>query len=625
VSVSAMVELDGALFVAPNPYGARAHGGVYRSDDGGGHFRPSSRGLPRHGSPNRQVEPGAWLGPYVVVSALGLDGTTLLAGTVTHRIFRSVDQGESWAPARGLPEAKTQSPIGDRVEEFATVKSRVYARTGQGLFVSSDHGETWSKTAFTSERGAESFPQSIAADPRGTLYAGVPDGVLASEDDGASFRFTVLRVPARRLLTHENVLYVLSDRVLSSHDRGKTFRDLGRKKGEFSDGQDLLAVYGLTLPGDDSASRGLRYSLENTRQIGELRSGALAIATMDGLLTTADAGQSFRAAQSGPAANGVVRLVTTGSQLIAVAKETRNRPFASPLDGSNFRPLGYGGNEALALASRGNSVWIGDEQGRLFRSDDEAATFTRVTLPAGLPEGPVELVAWSGDRLLIVRGGILVSRDAGATFEDLRAGIPIEPEKRLEGGFQYGLTSGVVTEHALLLGGPSGILRRPVDRDWATVKLSDVMGAVVSVASDGARVYAATSTELYASDDEGQTFERLLGPLPFGLSVVGVGAAQGEVSLAAVNDAAQLPERGIAILLSTDRGRTWTSASKGLDVLPISAPVRGPNAWYVGLEFTGVWSYAHTGAPPVHSQNPVNPVPAGGTTSVTSATYGGSN
>ena len=77
------------------------------------------------------------------IQALLFDGTNLFAGTPADSagIYRSTNGGTSWDPAAaGLPSGKT-------IRSLISFGAYVFAGTeGDGIYRSSDHGDTWAKT-----------------------------------------------------------------------------------------------------------------------------------------------------------------------------------------------------------------------------------------------------------------------------------------------------------------------------------------------------------------------------------------------------------------------------------------------------------------------------------------------
>lgn len=272
---------------------AATHAGVFRSRDGGGNWTDVSAGLP--GTPVRCLAAnpelpdsvlagtesglfwsedagGRWLAGRGVdgpISALAVDsgrraalyvgtsdrgiyrsedfGKSLLATTLAHgdvraiavhprdrtvwaavdgSVFRSADKGWTWDSA---------GSFGNRVLglAFGARGAALYAATaGDGLFVTTDSGATWKKTAL-----ANAFLTSILAHgPDGGLLAGSPDGIFASS--GA--RWTLSRVGAV-----ESIAPIRPGAWIAGAASGILRADTGRRWIESNTGLTARSVYAL--------------------------------------------------------------------------------------------------------------------------------------------------------------------------------------------------------------------------------------------------------------------------------------------------------------------------------------------------------------------------------------------
>ena len=113
--------------------------GVFRSTDGGGSWVEVYEGL--RGS----------LDPWVVVSPDFASDRTLFAGRGNGGVFRSTDGGDSWKKVtRDIPRYEDVGEccgyygVSDLVfSPSFTIDSTVYLATWNGLFRSTDRGQTW--------------------------------------------------------------------------------------------------------------------------------------------------------------------------------------------------------------------------------------------------------------------------------------------------------------------------------------------------------------------------------------------------------------------------------------------------------------------------------------------------
>lgn len=125
---------------------AQNHGGVYRSDDGGGSWSSIASGLPADfGFPIvTHPERGgtAWLVPLVA------DGERV-PPDASLRVWRTDDSGATWAPSEaGLPDAFYGVVLRDAMTADDADPAGVYLGTRDGsVYASADEGETWSEIA----------------------------------------------------------------------------------------------------------------------------------------------------------------------------------------------------------------------------------------------------------------------------------------------------------------------------------------------------------------------------------------------------------------------------------------------------------------------------------------------
>jgi len=145
---------------------AAIYGGVYRSTDNGTNWTQASSGLTNTEVVSLVVSDtnlfcGTYAGVYrstnngtswiavnngfpsgvriFIVKSLSVIGINIFAGTDGYGVFRSKDNGANWKEMNtGLTDL--------RVECLATIGNNLFAGTFQGVYRSSDYGETWIKT-----------------------------------------------------------------------------------------------------------------------------------------------------------------------------------------------------------------------------------------------------------------------------------------------------------------------------------------------------------------------------------------------------------------------------------------------------------------------------------------------
>lgn len=237
---------------------------------------------------------------------------------IRRRNARNAPAGQPAGPA---PQFANQATVNAsrRVQRLVVLPGgRVLAATGAGLYVSKDGGETFEHAAlgFGSD---DTLVLSVAAHPQrpDVVFAGTRTGLFLSTDGGNSWA-GVGDLPVRTevvdLVVHpkhpEQLLAATSNGVYRTTDQGRTFVPVLQPSSSLA--RDVRAVaYDPVDPRIAFAGtqEGLFRSLDGgfaweridapgllNRQVNDLASAewGLAVATMNGVFLSADAGASFR-------------------------------------------------------------------------------------------------------------------------------------------------------------------------------------------------------------------------------------------------------------------------------------------------------------------------------------------
>jgi photosystem II stability/assembly factor-like uncharacterized protein len=181
--VYALAVVPSSSGVGSNLFAAMEYGGVFRSTDDGANWVAVNSGF----------------GVARSFVTLGFAGSTLLAGCAhqlgSSGVYRSVDDGGSWTICnRGFT---TQAD--SDVEAFASITvgatTYFYAGTGDGVFISTTDGTSWTRISNGLPIGGGSSALAVNPGSGGiagiTLFTGIDyNGIYRSTDNGANWSAT---------------------------------------------------------------------------------------------------------------------------------------------------------------------------------------------------------------------------------------------------------------------------------------------------------------------------------------------------------------------------------------------------------------------------------------------------
>ena len=563
--------IDGILVnpLDPGQLLAPSRASVFKSVDGGRHWRPARAGLvQKDGSPaliaNLRRVPGQPLTVYA--SSEG-------------GLFRSTDFGDHWtALARYDLDDVTASPA-DPSRLLAVGAD--YATGGSVLYLSSDAGATFAAVDGAGVPGPLDGPQftNVTFSPCDPAVAFVVDGffgLFRSADGGATFTpvagtdaavhpLEVFPHPARPEVVFLQV-WLTSTGLLRSDDGGLTFAEVhgGLPEAGFFSGIEFVAF--------DPYDAAVIYA---TGPYGAFRS-------TDGGLTFAPLGLTD--SQLGPPEfGGAITLTVDPAKPRTLYVNTAKGNFKSVDGGATFRAISSGFRATtvtgFALSSDGESLYVVADA-VLLRSRDRGERYEQLVLPGGVYPTTVAVSPRDSDTIYLTTtsAGFFRSIDAGSTWiaaqgdtSSMRGRIFIDPR---------------TPSDVYVFGGP---LYRSTD-GGATFSVTASFSYTSELAFDPARPGVAYSTGgrgfaseplLLKSSDAGATFAGTLPGLGFvtalAVSADGVVYAGGLVQQDLTKP---YPSYDVAQFLvrSTDGGATFTAADAGL---------AGRDVSWIGIESAG--------------------------------------
>ena len=313
------------------------------------------------------------------IQALLYDGSTLFAGTPADAvgIFRSTNGGASWeAAAAGLPVASL-------IRGQIAFGAYVFAGTeGDGIYRSSDHGNTWTKTDVDNSLLAHQLVFAFCIKDN-ALYAGAGNGIYKSTDGGTTFQRTLNGFPQNINVTAYS-LTVSSGNILAAVNIS------------FSPSQSLEGIF--YSPDDGSNWHQANLPIQPTfvsavASDGTSRAYAGVYGqsfSVTGLYQSTDAGITW-VSRTDVLQIDIERLAVKGNNVLASTLFTGffsidfGETWGSSTPGF-CAPFGCG---VATYTLRDNSIFAGNSAG-MFLSTDSGASWTDIN--QGFPTCPVPVV-----------------------------------------------------------------------------------------------------------------------------------------------------------------------------------------------------------------------------------------
>ena len=507
-------------------YLGTADGLLYRSDDGGRHWRRLSPGFLLRGCSldNVVVDP---------------HGTVLVGYWEVHGpgggVARSIDGGQNFTVLDGIQGESV------RALAFAPSDPRVLAAgTLTGVFLSKDSGRSWTRISRASYPDLRNI-ESLAFDPKDprVIYAGTWHLAWRTQNSGSTWGMV-----HRGMIDDSDVMTLTIDPrnrrtlvatactgIYRSDDGGLGWTKLrgipysSRRTRAFAQGVDdpslLLAgtTEGLWVSENDGDSwvRTTPKDLVVNAVVAQPGGVVLLGTEGAGVLRSSDGGLSWTTSNTGFSEQFVFKLLfdTEGKRVIVAVWGSPHYGgvFVSPGVAGPWVRLGEGldGREVLSLALLGSTIVAGADDGLYERGPDEPAwtrvrtrlegqeVHPRVTELLGLPSGAL---------LAVTSNGVIRSPDRGRTWA--RA-MPPDADEVLD-------LAGSHENPDLVVAATRAGFIKSADGGETWHKVSGSLGVtphtLAFVPSSDDVLFATTSGGLFRSRDQGSTWQRVGGGIP---------------------------------------------------------------------------------------------------------------
>jgi photosystem II stability/assembly factor-like uncharacterized protein len=540
-------------------YAGVDHGGVYRSEDAGLHWRPVNGGLPDLNVAALAVSPA--------------NANMILAGAVSG-LSVSTDGGATWSLAAGSPGTIVGSIVFDPVD--ATI---AYAASSSGwVGRSTDAGRSWTQIG-ADVAGQQPTSIAIAPSLHTTLYLGTNlNGVYRSIDSGATWTAKVNGLTN----LHVSALGIDPDNaqvVFAGTIGGGIFLT--------TDGGENWASVDSPISGGVSAmivdAAGTVYAANNAGTWALPRGASQWSAV--GSIPVTPTGQWINALALGagspqhlflgygslPFSPGGVARVDGGTTAILINGMTGITVNAFSYDadisallvgtvayglftyqGGPLQPAGLGASILdVVVVPPPNEAWYAGTTFGVYKSTDEGANWTSVS--NGIPTNPATPVA----SLLIPSGGgaflagtyhgLYSSSDSAASWTQVTTGLTAQ--------VIYSLASDPASSGVVYAGTEQGVFQSTNGgAAWAATGPGITGNLVYDVLVVGGAVFAAGEGGVFRSTSGGASWEPLSGGLPSAAAHAIVYDAASSTLYAGTY---------AGVWQSTDFGTTWTRVATG--------------------------------------------------------------
>jgi photosystem II stability/assembly factor-like uncharacterized protein len=573
----------------PGTLYAATAGGLYRSADQAQHWSATA-------DPVNSLS----------VSAVAVSTTALFAGT-ENGLFRSTDQGNHWTNV----SPGFTSPVVNAI----AVTSFLYAATADGIFRSSDQGDTWKQIY-----DVQTFDIALDRHSPKTIYAALGiKGLTKSSDNGDTWTPLVIGgAPSNATLVAAGggsvgIVYASGTGLAASRDGGNTWYSpvaapSGEVFGLWVNLDDALVAYAASIPafpgdtggvfetqdgGQTWVSTGLSAAISVT---ADPRSGFVFAGDAEGIW------KLFPPSASNPVrrwhqANGGIRLAEANALSLSstvpptLYAATEVGVFRSDDGGSTWADAGLFGTALTSIAGDpldpgvcyAATAMSGHIQfpvyGRIWKTSDGGDTWQELPAPGLVSFFSVAVAPSSAGDVYAGGTGVSKSSDAGATWQQVNNGLPVNPPSPLPPSVMEIVWHPFDSRIGYLIASGYGVFRT-VDAggNWSAVSpahtsTGPLIDQLAISDSSPSVLYAASSAPqsaplIYRTEDGGNSWTTTSFPQAGAVTAIVVDPKSPDMIFVGTD--------GSGIFVSGDGGASWAPLNDGLADLHIHALAASP-------------------------------------------------
>jgi photosystem II stability/assembly factor-like uncharacterized protein len=471
---------------------------------------------------------------------------------------------------------KLSGPLGGMITTLLVSGGHLYAGTyGGSVFISADQGQSWKESSV----GLPAIEiTSLAADGI-NLYAGTAgSGVYRSADNGRTWQAVFVGLPLRGYVKSLAVsgtelfacLNPLGDGIYRSTDQGhrwiavNAWLPVGRENTTalFASGANIFVGANGVFRSSDRGQSWMKTSLPESPVFSFVANNkSLFVGVRDGIYRSIDEGRSWMKADVGLSEINCPTLAVSGSNLFVGTND--GRIYRSANQGrrwTDVSPKLQTKISVTSLAASGTNLFAGTPCGVL-RSTNQGKSWTDSN--AGLNStSNYQLIAGDQSLFTLTCNGILRSTDQGQTWREVNGRLRLKdlsnPLIVASGPYLFAMSGGRVFRST------------NQGESWSLAKTGFLQGNVTNLSVSGATLFAWTESRrhLYRSENHGETWTEVILPPKARSSdsrarLNKLFVNENSLFLILAEDHGDIV--GINVIYRTsDQGKTWELAGKNL-------------------------------------------------------------